>query len=76
MPAITLQQSVGETKTKYSRRERPNREYLECRECGQDTEHRFREFEGVPNDKWTGQPIWDCHRCGTPRYSPEPETGQ
>ncbi|AEN07782.1 hypothetical protein Halar_0545 (plasmid) [halophilic archaeon DL31] len=76
VPAIALQQSVAETGTEHPRRERPNRESLECRECGRDTEHRFREFETVPDDEWAGQPMWDCQRCGTPRYGPEPEAGQ
>ena len=76
VPAIALQQSVAETSTEHSRHERPNRAHLECRECGRVTEHRFREFETVPDDEWTGQPMWDCQRCGTPRYGPEPEAGQ
>lgn len=71
VPAIALQQSGAETSTEHSRHEQPNREYLECRECGRETEHRFREFETVPDDEWTGQPMWDCQRCGTPRYGPE-----
>jgi len=74
VPAIALQESVAETSTEHSRHEQPNREYLECRECDRETEHRFREFETVPDDEWTGQPIWDCQRCGTPRHGPEPET--
>jgi ribosomal protein S14 len=75
VPAIALQESVAETSTEHSRHEQPSREYLECREYGRETEHRFREFETVPDDEWTGQPIWDCQRCGTPRYGPEPEAG-
>ncbi|MFQ3319669.1 MAG: ribosomal protein S14 [Natronomonas sp.] len=70
VPAIALQESVAETSTEHSQHEQPNREYPECRECGRETEHRFREFETVPDDEWTGQPIWDCQRCGTPRYEP------
>jgi hypothetical protein len=76
VPAIALQYSVGETSTESPRRERPNRESLDCRECGRETEHRFREFETVPDDEWTGQPIWECQRCRTPRYGPDPEAGQ
>ena len=76
VPAIALQESGAETSTEHSRHERPNREFLECRECGRDTEHRFREFETVPDDEWTGQPMWDCQRCGTPRYGPKPDTSQ
>ncbi|WP_042661771.1 hypothetical protein [Haloferax sp. ATB1] len=76
VPAIALQQSAAETSSEYSRHERANRTHLECRECGRETEHRFREFEDVPDNDWTGQPLWGCQRCGTPRYGPEPEAGQ
>nr|WP_233340874.1 hypothetical protein [Haloprofundus sp. MHR1] len=76
VPAIALQESVGKTDTEQPRRERPNRTHLECRECDRETKHRFREFEAIPDDEWTGQPMWECQRCGTPRYGPEPEAGQ
>ena len=76
VPAIALQESVDQTDTEPPRRERPNKESLECRECGRETEHRFHEFETVPDDEWTGQPMWECQRCGTPRYGPEPEADQ
>jgi hypothetical protein len=76
VPAIALQQSDPETSNEYSRHERANRTHLECRECGRETDHRFREFEAVPDNDWTGQPLWGCQRCGTPRYGPEPEVGQ
>ncbi|WP_435120112.1 hypothetical protein [Halolamina sp. C58] len=76
VPAIALQRSDAATSTEHSRHEQPNREYFECRECGRETEHRFREFEAVPDNDWTGQPLWGCQRCGTPRYGPEPEAGQ
>ena len=76
VPVIALQRSDAETSNEYSRHERPNRTRLECRECGRETEHRFREFEAVPDNDWTDQPMWGCQRCGTPRYGPEPEAGQ
>ncbi|MHC3381818.1 biosurfactant protein 1 [Haloarcula sp. H-GB5] len=76
VPAIALQESVAETSSEHSRHERPNSESLECRECGRETTHRFREFEIVPHDDWTSQPMWACQRCGTPRYGPNPDAGQ
>ena len=76
VPAIALKESVDKTDTEQPRRERPNRTHLECRECDRETKHRFHEFEAVPDDEWTGQPMWSCQRCGTPRYGPEPEAGQ
>ncbi|WP_049804987.1 biosurfactant protein 1 [Natrinema pellirubrum] len=73
VPAIALQRFVTDASTGSMRRESPNREHLECRECNQETEHRFNEYETVPDDEWTGQPMWECQVCGTPRYGPEPE---
>jgi len=76
VPAIALQQSIEDISTEGPRHESPNREHLECRECSQETAHRFNEFEGIPDDEWAGQPMWECQVCGTPRYGPEPEAGQ
>ncbi|ELY73517.1 biosurfactant protein 1 [Natrinema pallidum] len=76
VPAIALQRSVTDASTGSPRRESPNRKHLECRECDQETQHRFNELEDVPDDEWTGQPMWECQVCKTPRYGPEPEAGQ
>ena len=73
VPAIALQRSITDASTEGLRRESPNRDYLECRECNRETEHRFNEFEDVPDDEWAGQPMWECQVCRTPRYGPEPE---
>jgi ribosomal protein L40E len=73
VPAIALERSAEDTSTEGLRRESPNREYLKCRECNRETNHRFYEFEDIPDDEWTGQPMWECQVCGTPRYGPEPE---
>jgi len=76
VPAIALQRSVDDISTERPRHENPNREHLECRGCRRETTHRFSEYEDVPDDEWTGQPMWECHVCGTPRYGPEPEGNQ
>ena len=73
VPAIALQRSVEDSSTESPQRENPNRDHFECRECRRKTEHRFQRFEAVPDVEWTGQPMWECHVCGTPRYGPEPE---
>ncbi|WP_167599502.1 biosurfactant protein 1 [Halorussus marinus] len=73
VPAIALQRSVTDVSTGSPRYASPNRDHLECRECNRETEHRFNELEAVPDDEWTGQPMWECQVCGTPRYGPEPE---
>ncbi|WP_205428004.1 hypothetical protein [Halorussus sp. MSC15.2] len=76
VPAIALQQSIEETRTDSQQRGRPNRRQLECRECDRDTRHRFLDFETVPDDEWSGQPMWECNVCSTPRYGPEPKADQ
>nr|WP_210424206.1 hypothetical protein [Halorussus ruber] len=76
VPAIALQRSVEETTVDSQQRERPNRRQLECRECDRDTRHRFLDFETVPDDKWSGQPMWECRVCRLPRYGPEPKADQ
>lgn len=76
VPVIALQRSVTDASTESSRRESPNRKHLECRECDQETKHRFNQLEAVPDDEWTGQPMWECQVCGTPRYGPEPDADQ
>ena len=76
VPAIALQQSIEETMADSQQRERPNRRHLKCRECDRDTRHRFLDFETVPDDEWSGQPMWECQVCGMPRYGPEPKTDQ
>lgn len=75
-PAIALQRCSKDTGTESPRHASPNRDHLECRECNRETEQRFNGFEGVPDDEWTGQPMWECQVCGTPRYGPEPDTDQ
>ncbi|WP_128478938.1 biosurfactant protein 1 [Halorussus pelagicus] len=76
VPAIALQQFIEETTTDSHQRRRPNRRHLECRECERDTRHRFLDFETVPDDEWSGQPMWECQVCSTPRYGPEPKADQ
>ncbi|WP_115864221.1 biosurfactant protein 1 [Halorussus litoreus] len=76
VPAIALQRSVTDASTGTPRHESPNRDHLECRECNRETEHRFNGFEDVPDDEWTGQPMWECQVCGTSRYGPEPDADQ
>lgn len=71
--AMALQQ-VDEDDTvdrKGQRIQIPTRTQLYCRACEKNTVHRFSELEDVPDNKWTGQPVWECQSCGTSRYGPE-----
>jgi hypothetical protein len=51
----------------------PTRKALECHHCGGDTDHRFDTHESLPDETWSGQPIWGCQECGASRYGPAPE---
>lgn len=73
VPAMGLHRSDEKSPISDDRCERPNRTYLECRACGCETQHRFLEFEKVPDDEWDGQPMWECQRCGSTRYGSEPD---
>jgi len=76
VPAIAVQQSVEEISSESPRRESSNRKHLVCRDCGEETAHRFLKFEAVPDDEWAGQSMWECQWCGTPRYGPDPKADQ
>lgn len=51
----------------------PTRNQLECHHCGDETDHWFDTHESLPDDTWSGQPIWECRECGACRYGPEPQ---
>lgn len=76
VPAIALQRSVDGNCTGSQQRRMPTQNHLSCRECDRDTDHRFLNFEDVPDGEWAGQPMWECQVCGTPRYGPKPEGDQ
>ncbi|SET84319.1 hypothetical protein [Natrinema hispanicum] len=73
VPAIALQQTPDECEPECQDRVIPTKERLECHQCGRTTEHRFSDHESVPDETWTGNAIWECQVCGTPRYGPSPE---
>jgi len=73
VPAMALTETAGEGKPENQRPPGPATEYLDCQNCGQPTDHRFKMGESVPDDTWTGQPIWECQMCGSARYGPSLE---
>ncbi|AWB28419.1 biosurfactant protein 1 [Halococcoides cellulosivorans] len=70
VPAMALTDAAGEDESDSQRSSRPSVERLDCQNCGQATEHRFKAYESVPDETWSGQPIWGCQECGTARYGP------
>jgi len=51
----------------------PTTQNLDCQTCGRATDHQFKTHESVPDEAWTGQPIWECRVCGSARYGPSLE---
>ena len=73
VPAIAIEVVPSETGSTSARAEIPTVTVLECQHCTNETEHRFSTHESLPDESWTGQPIWECQVCGTGRYRPAPE---
>jgi len=73
VPAIALRDSVDDVHAERHQPSVPTKHRMGCWECDRETEHRFDEFESLPSEQWSGQPIWQCRVCGTPRYGPHPE---
>ncbi len=73
IPAMVLTESAREDETDSEVASVPTREQLDCQNCGRATGHRFKTYESIPDESWTGQPIWECRVCGTARYGPSLE---
>ncbi|WP_135665787.1 biosurfactant protein 1 [Halorhabdus rudnickae] len=73
VPAIAVETMPRETESTSCGAEIPTVTTLECQHCTSEAEHRFSTRESIPDETWTGQPIWECQVCGTPRYGPAPE---
>ncbi len=46
---------------------------LFCHQCDEETIHGFDSRDSVPDLSRPRTPIWNCSRCETPRYGPDPE---
>ena len=73
IPAMVLTESAREDETDSQVSSVPTTEQLDCQNCGRATDHRFNTQESIPDESWTGQPIWECRVCGTARYGPSLE---
>lgn len=70
VPAIALSESTGGAAADRQVSSVPTTQELDCQNCGRATDHRFKTHESVPDEAWTGQPIWECRVCGSARYGP------
>jgi len=73
VPAIALTESAGEAGADRQESSVPTTQELDCQTCGRATDHQFKTHESVPDEAWTGQPIWECRVCGSARYGPSLE---
>ena len=73
VPAMALTESTGEAAADRQVLSAPTTQELDCQTCGWTTDHRFKSHESVPDEAWTGQPIWECRVCGSARYGPSLE---
>ncbi|WP_201289628.1 biosurfactant protein 1 [Halobaculum saliterrae] len=73
VPAMALTESKGEAAADRQVSSVPTTQNLDCRDCGRATAHRFKTHESVPDEAWSGQPIWECQVCGAARYGPSLE---
>ncbi|WP_225336168.1 biosurfactant protein 1 [Halomicrobium urmianum] len=73
VPSIALQRSVDDNQSENRQPSVPSKTQLECRKCGRMTKHQFQEFESLPDDEWSGQPMWECQVCQSPRHGPTPQ---
>jgi hypothetical protein len=73
VPAIALTATAGERDSDSRPSPVPTTAHLDCQDCGRATDHQFETHESIPDETWTGQPIWECNVCGTARYGPAPE---
>ena len=70
VPAMALAESTGESAADRQVLSVPTRQELDCQTCGRATDHRFKTHESVPDEAWTGQPIWECQVCSAACYGP------
>jgi hypothetical protein len=73
VPAMALTESTGEVAADRQVSSVPTTQELDCETCGRATDHQFKTHESVPDEAWTGQPIWECRVCGSARYGPSLE---
>src|SRR6056297_751913 len=73
VPAMALSESTGEAAADRQVTLVRTTQKLDCQTCGRTTDHRFKTHESVPDEAWTGQPIWVCQVCGAARYGPSLE---
>ncbi|RLM62800.1 hypothetical protein [Halorubrum sp. Atlit-26R] len=73
VPAMALTESRGEAAADRHVSSVPTTQELDCENCGRATDHQFKTHESVPDEAWTGQPIWECRVCGSARYGPSLE---
>ncbi len=73
VPAMALTESTGEAAADRQVSSVPTTQELDRQNCGRVTDHRFKTHESIPDEAWTGQPIWEYRVCSSARYGPSLE---
>ncbi|WP_254810772.1 hypothetical protein [Natronosalvus amylolyticus] len=73
VPALALHEQLQSQDTTQEEPCIPTKKRLFCQQCDQETIHRFDSRDSVPNPSRPRTSIWNCSRCETPRYGPDPK---
>jgi len=73
VPALALHEQLQSQDATQKEPCIPTKKQLFCHQCDEETVHRFDSRDSVPNPSRPRTPIWNCSRCETPRYGPDPE---
>ncbi|WP_254810553.1 hypothetical protein [Natronosalvus amylolyticus] len=73
VPALALHEQLQSQDTTQEEPCIPTKKRLFCQQCDQETVHGFDSRDSVPDSSIPKTPIWNCSRCETLRYGPDPE---
>ncbi len=73
VPALALHEQLQSQDATQEEPCPPTKKRLFCHRCDKERVHRFDSRESVSDPSKLRTPIWNCSRCETPRYGPDPE---
>ena len=73
VPALALHEQLQSQDATQEESSIPTKKRLLCHQCDEETIHGFDSRDSMPDPSRPRTPIWNCSRCETPRYGPDPE---
>ena len=73
VPALSLHEQLESQDATQEEPSIPTKKRLFCHQCDEETIHGFDSRDSMPDPSRPRTPIWNCSRCETPRYGPDPE---